>query len=350
VLASQLARLTRDGGDAELAAAFPAGVAWLRVGRERPVEAAQLDFARALGEEQLDLGGDWQSQRARLRQLVAGQRGLLVLDDVWTQDRYEPFRLDTPGVQVLITTRNQTLAGELGGMQVEVGELEPGQCRQLLAAAAGLPLADLPGEADQLFVEVGRLALGVAMVGGIAGRRGPRAWTKLLRRLQERQLGKLAYRFSDSYEHFTLLRAIEVAVDDLDTSDQQRWAELAVFANQGGVPESAMAALWQQFDADELDTGDRISRFLARSLLQNAGEGRYQMHDLQHDVAFLRLGAGLAGAHTRLVDAYAQRVADVVGCSEQAEWAELARSLARKSASDQAWRVADDGYLLTRNS
>jgi WD40 repeat protein len=353
VLAAQVARAVRDGGDAELAAAYPAGVAWVTVGRERPVAAVQLELARALGEDQPDLGGDWRSGRARLQQLAAGQRGLVVLDDVWTQDRYEPFRLNTPGVQLLITTRNQTLADELGGVPIPVGELVQGQARELLASQASLLPQQLPPEAGDLLSLVGNLALGVAMVGAIARDRGPQAWPGLLRRLRERQLGRVAHRFADNYEHATLLRAIEIAVDDLDPADQQRWAELAVFAGQGSVPEPAFTALWQAFDNDDLDTGDRISRFLARSLLQAAGQGRYRLHDLQYDVAFLRLcpdpadaQLSLAEVHARLVDAYARRVADVTGTPAQTGWAELAASLASKPGTDPAWRVADDGYLL----
>jgi WD40 repeat protein len=352
VLAAQLARAVRDG-DAELAAAYPAGVAWVTVGRARPVTAVQLELALAFGEDQPDLGGDWGSGRGRLQKLADGRRGLVVLDDVWTQDRYEPFRLDAPGVQILITTRNETLADELGGVKVCVRELEKDQSRELLASQAGLSPQQLPAETGELLSLVGNLALGVAMVGAIARDRGPQAWPGLLRRLRERQLGKIAHKFADNYEHATLLRAVEVAVDDLDPADQQRWAELAVFAGQGSVPESAIAALWQPFDQDDLDTGDRISRFLARSLLQAAGQGRYRLHDLQYDVAFLRLGddpggaqQSLAEVHARLLDTYRRRVADVAGTPSQAGWPELAAALTGKPAADPAWRVADDSYLL----
>ena len=353
VLAAQMARAVRDGGDDELAYAYRDGVVWVTVGRERAVAAVQLELARAFGEDQPDLDGDWQSGRARLQKLAVDRRGLVVLDDVWKRDRYEPFRLDAPGVQILVTTRNETLADELGGVKVQVGELGKDQSRELLASQAGLPPQQLPAEAGELLVLVGNLALGVAMIGAMARHLGPQAWPGLLRRLRERQLDKIAHKFADNYQHATLLRAIEVAVDDLDRADQQRWAELAVFAGQGSVPESAIAALWQPFDQDYLDTGERINRFLARSLLQAAGQGRYRLHDLQYDVAFLRLGPdpasaqqSLAEVHARLVDAYSRRVTDVAGTPPQAGWPELAAALACKPAADPAWRAADDGYLL----
>jgi hypothetical protein len=74
VLAARLAREVRNGQDRKLAAAFPDGVAWVQVGRERPMTAVQLDLARTLGEDNPDLGGDELSGQARLQQLAADRR------------------------------------------------------------------------------------------------------------------------------------------------------------------------------------------------------------------------------------------------------------------------------------
>ena len=344
VLAAQVARAVRDGSDLELSEIYPAGVAWATVGRGRPIAMVQAELARDFGGDLPDPGGDWRSGRARLQQLAVGKRGLVVLDDVWAQERYEPFRLDVPGVQVLVTTRNQNLAGELGGAQVLVETLDPEQARMLLARLADVPVEGLPEEAGQILAEVGHLALGVAMVGGMAGQYGLEAWPDLLRRLQERRLDEIAQRFPDNYEHATLRPAVEVAVEDLDSADQQRWAELAVFAGEAGVPESAIAALWQPFDADRLASRERIGRFLARSLMQG-GDGRYRLHDLQNDVAGLRLGDDLPATHGRLADVFAGRVAAVAAVPERAGWAELADALTRLP-SEAGWRPIVSEYLL----
>ena len=346
VLAARLARTVLDGTDLELTACCPEGVAWVLVGRERQVIAAQLELARALGEERPDLGVDWRSNRGRLQQLAADRRGLVVLDDVWTAEHYEPFRLNAPRVRVVVTTRNQELASDLGAVLVPVGELESGQSRRLLADAAGVVVDRLPEEAEELLSEVGHLALGVAMVGAMAAGRGSQVWTGLLGRIRQRRLDKVAHRFADNYEYATLLRAIEVAVDDLKPDDRQNWAELAVFAGQGEIPRSAMKALWSSADEDDLDTDDRIDRLRRRSLIQRGGGGRYRLHDLQYDVADLRLGENRGAVHERLVDGYRQRVATSLNTPTSIGWAHLLASLTALPRVHPVWPVADDGYLL----
>ena len=346
VLAACVARAVLDRTDPELAACCPEGVAWVLVGRERPVIAAQLLLAQALGEERPDLGVDWRSNRGRLQQLAADRQGLVVLDDVWSAEHYEPFRLNAPGVRVVVTTRNQELAADLGGVLVAVGELESGQSRQLLADAAGVAVDRLPEEADELLSEVGHLALGVAMTGAMAAGREAQVWTGLLRRIREHRLDKVAHGFADDYQYATLLRAIGVAVDDLEPDDRQDWAELAVFAGQEEIPRSAMQALWSSVDEDDLDTDDRIDRLRRRSLIQRGGGGRYRLHDLQYDVADLRLGANRGAAHERLVDGYRQRVATALNIPASTGWVHLLASLAALPPVHPAWPVVDDGYLL----
>jgi WD40 repeat protein len=346
VMAAQVARAVSGGTDPELAALFPDGVAWMTVGRNRAVPDIQAELAAVLGGDKPGRNEDWQVHRARLRRIVEGRRGLVVLDDVWTRDHYDPVRLDAPGMQVLITTRNQELAGELGFTQVLANELGLDQARELFASLADVPTADLPDDADRVLRHVGYLALGVAMVGGLVQQRGLRALPGLLQRLQERRLDAIAHRGPDRYAHRTLLRAVEVAIEDLDPADQQRWAELAVFAGQGGIPESAMMALWRQFDLDDLVTSDRISQFRARSLIQHLSDGRYQLHDLQADVAALRLGGELPAVHGRLVNAYASQIAAVAGVPAGTGWAEMARALSRNPGSSAVWQSAHRDYVF----
>jgi WD40 repeat protein len=344
VLAARLAHDVRGHADPELAAATPDGAAWVTVGRDRPVAAVQLELARALGDQAPDLGADWRSGQALLLQLAAQRRGLVVLDDVWSLESYRPLQLAAPGVRIVITTRNMLLARDLGAVQVEVAELARADARSLLAAAAGVEVADLPAVADAALDEVGDLALGVAMVGAIIAQHGSRYWGPLLQRLRGRQLDKIGYRFTD-YEHATLLRAVQVAVDDLDPEDRQSWYELAVFAVGTPAPANALRMLWADRDDDALDTAERIDRFLGRSLLQPVGEDHYRLHDLQIDVAARQLGEQLAQVHGRLLDRYRREITDVLGLSER-DWPSVLRELASLGPADPRWARVDDGYLF----
>ena len=346
VLAACLARAVVDGTDFELAACCPDGVAWISVGRDRQPVTAQLELARALGEEHPDLGDDWRSNRIRLHQLGTARRGLIVLDDVWTAEGYEPFRLGIPGLRVVITTRNQKLAADMDAVPVPVGELESSQARQLLAAAAGMAAERMPREADEVLAELGHLALGVAMVGAIASGRGPHVWSALLQRIHEGRLDKIGHHFPDSYQYATLLRAIEVAVDDLDPDDRQRWAELAVFDHQGDIPRSAMRALWSSADEDDLDTNDRIDRLSRRSLIQRASDFGYRLHDLQYDVASLRLGSGLEAARRRLMDGYRQQVTAALDIANSKGWASVPANRTSETSVDPEMDDYSLDYLV----
>jgi hypothetical protein len=190
-----------------------------------------VELALALGGERSDLGEDCRSNLIRLHQLARGRRGLVVLDDVWTSEAFEPLRIQAPGLRTVVTTRNPKLAVSTGGLLVPVGELDPGQSRQLLAQAAEVEVSQLPEEAGALLDELGHLALGIAMAGAMAAGGGPTVWTDLLRRIRDRRLEKITHQFADNYRHARLLAAIEIAVEDLDElADRDRWAELAVFA------------------------------------------------------------------------------------------------------------------------
>ncbi len=57
---------------------------------------------------------------AQLREVLAGRRVLLVVDDVWSSADVEPFRGLDAGSALLITTRNrQTLPSECRGVDVD---------------------------------------------------------------------------------------------------------------------------------------------------------------------------------------------------------------------------------------
>ena len=92
---------------------FPDGVTWLKFGRER----TGADVLRTLATSilHLDPGLPHEQLPSAIRAALAGQRRLLVLDDIWTKEQLQAFdSLAAEGGLLgrLVTTRNNELAGE----------------------------------------------------------------------------------------------------------------------------------------------------------------------------------------------------------------------------------------------
>jgi hypothetical protein len=65
--------------------------------------------------------------------MTAGKAVLVVLDDVWSLEEVEPFRMSPGRSQLLYTTRDRGLAGSLGAESFDVGVLGKKQAREFLA-------------------------------------------------------------------------------------------------------------------------------------------------------------------------------------------------------------------------
>ena len=129
-------------------ARFPDGVTWLAFGRERTgaevlrALASRLGFAAEAG-AQLS-GAELASAVGRA---LAGQRRLLVLDDIWTREQLDAFAaLTAEGGRLgkLVTTRSDELAGE---HKVAVVRLEEEEGLRVLASYMGTTAEELGGEA-----------------------------------------------------------------------------------------------------------------------------------------------------------------------------------------------------------
>ena len=355
VVAAEVARAACPGpdGDPRLIARFGDGVAWIEVGNQAPGNVKQLELALALGGGDPALGEDVGAWRNYLQRLTQGKRGLLVLDDVWTLEMFEALAVDQPGVRILVTTLDRTLPETLDAEALVVQELDRTQARGLLADLVGTPVGELPEQAERLLDQVGDLALGVAMIGSLAGdllRRagslGPTAvWDGILRRLADAQLDRLTRKLP-GYQHRSLAAAVAVCVQDLSPEDQERWAELA--ANRGAAPwpTGALQDLWAGAGLDALDTVETIRRLDQRSLVQRDAGGRVRLHDLQLAVASQRLGDRRPEVNQRLVATWRARLAAELGTLAEAPFADIAAAMADRRTDDLVWSTLDDGYLL----
>ena len=339
------------GADPQVRDRFRDGVAWVAVGSQPSLAAAQYRLAVQFGHGG-PFGANIEENRLHLAKLLEGRACLVILDDVWDSDAFAAFDALPSSSRLVVTTRDRGLAG--GWQSWEVSQLGFDQSLAVLARWVGVEPHQLPPQADSLCLEVGHLALGVATVGALvaAGGGGPTwgpAWTDVLTRLLDADPDRVGAKFAN-YQHATLLRAIDVSLDFLTIEERQRYHELAVFDGQLPVPRIAVEALWAPASYSSPDTGDLLRTLAARSLLTLDERQQVSLHDLQHDVAtyYLRQrSGGVAGGHAQLLDGYRQRIAHHWSPpSDTALFPALAQRLTGLPVWDPLWRAATDGYLL----
>lgn len=310
VLASALAR------DCDVRRSYPDGIVWVHFGQKPDLVQLQSDLAQMLGSRE-SIENETQGSIV-LENLLASKATLLVLDDVWKAPDAMAFDVLGPRCRAVVTTRDAGILHALDGVMYPVELLTETEARRLLADAVGLRPDDLPSEAAEIIEQCGCLPLAVALCGGMA-KAGIR-WTSILDRLRRADLDSIADRQAIYSQHRDIHRAMLASVEVLDPSEQRRFAELAVFANDHALPEAAVATLWQHTgNLNALDTEALLVNFAQRSLVRldapteskQPGEKHVSMHDLLHDLACKLVGdtktlneALLAAYDTRCRDGY----------------------------------------------
>ena len=300
---------------------FRNGIIWLQAGPGKDPVALLADLANHLGlpHAAADFGTEEQG-RNQLVAALRGKRVLIAVDNVC-----EPRQLDVlAGLAlkgtVLFTTRLSKLARSVRAQEVTVGELTPGQALELLSRWMDQTPEALPYGARDLCAQVGSLALGVALAGAMAA--GGRPFTQVLASIKEHP----AQEADLGPAQRVLFSVIEASIAELAEADQERYAQLAVFARRGPFPRDAARALWAP-ELPDAEIDDLLETLTGRNLLMAAGEGWYTAHDLQYDALERRLGAaGLTAAHARLLEGY--RLSYPGGWADAAADPYLARALA----------------------
>ena len=311
---------------------FRDGITWVEYGPGQDPLVLLADLARRIGlPEQESRFATVPQGRDRIGEVLRGKRFLIALDNVWERAPLDAVMGLVPAGAVMFTSRQADLALTFSAIRITVDELTQDQALALLSRWIGrsggelAPQAqtlrirvaslaraitsrwssqapgDLPPEARTLCTRVGNLALGVAMAGAMVaqGRSIPNVLA-----LIEEDLNRIQAEMDPRYAHRTLRAAIEASISDLPDASQQQYEQLAVFAGRGPFTREAAAALWQP-EMSEADMADLLADLTGRSLLSDAGNGRYAAHDLQYDVLRQRLGAtGLATANRRLLDGF----------------------------------------------
>jgi WD40 repeat protein len=301
----------------EVQRAFRDNIFWLKLGQQPQIEDLQRWLARQLG----DPGrfADRYTGKEALRRLLADRAVLLILDDVWNREDAEAFNIAGPRGRLLLTTRDAGLVTALAAREnhYRVELPSAAEAEALLGAAADVAPAALPPAAHQIIARTGRLPLALALCGGIV--RAGTPWHHVLEALQEHDLEFLSADHPAEEQHRNAWVAMDISLRALPEAQRERFAELSVFALGSGVPEAAVATLWQHTGGlSARQTARLLGDFTQRTLVQRTAAiaaeadvaGAITLHDLLHNFAegmALKRHGTLAALHRLLLDAYRVR-------------------------------------------
>jgi transcriptional regulator with XRE-family HTH domain/tetratricopeptide (TPR) repeat protein len=267
----------------QLGPSFPDGQFFLPLhahsAGQRPVEPtdALASLLLTAGVPAAQIPPGLEARAARWRDVVAGKKILLLLDDATSHEQVQPLLPGTAGSLVLVTSRRRLTALQDAAV-ISLDTLSPGEATALLARLAARP-GLRPGDAAMAEITrlCGHLPLAIAMLASHL-RHHP-AWTAV----------SLAAELADTRDRLAVMHAENLSVgaafglsyQDL-TDDQQR-----LFRRLGLIPGPdfdayAAAAL----DATSLATARRhLDGLYDQHLLAEPVPGRYQMHDLLREHA-----------------------------------------------------------------
>ena len=240
--------------DALVHAHFPDGITWLSFGRERKGAEVLQKFASQLRVELAP--GD--ELREGINRALAGQRRLLVLDDIWTEEHRDAFsslNAENGLLGRLVTTRSDELAGEHAQKVVALQDAEG-----LRVLASYMDVKQLTDDsAARRLVELccGNPAM-LRSVAALCKKRGTASTLDYLEKCREKlRLAKLPR--AGDYEYWTLFDALAGSLDFLRGEDEQlaeKCQMLAAFPEDTHVPWFAVGQLW---GVDELETENAVT-------------------------------------------------------------------------------------------
>ena len=256
---------------------YPDGIVWVELGQYADLESCQSLVTEAFGDHRPVV--DVAAGRDRLNQLLLGARTLIVLDNVRSTDQIHAFNINVPESTLLVTTRAAEILFHDASV-CEVGAVEDGEARRILANYSGYVENDLPTEALSVVSRCRGLALALSIAGGMVGE--GRRWRTVDERLRRSDLSSLDARLPDY--PYTLLTALDASVSALLDEHRARFLELIVFDGRGPVPVALLSLLWSLSGVNELDSEDLVLLFSRRGLIRYEPEGNsVTVHDLLLD-------------------------------------------------------------------
>ncbi len=301
--------------DPEVKAKYPNGVLWATLGKHPDVLSLLLGWLPVLGGQPFNVSSA-ETASAMVRGALATGRYLVVVDDAWTAESVELFRVGGPDCATILTTRDSMVARRFGAQPQQIDVLAPDEAIDLLRKAAGEDFDNSERRSAEQLVEVLEylpLAIDIAgaqIADGISINNLKNAIEREIARLDLLDLTPADATKADDTAQKRLSVEASFALSLRGIGDKM----VNAFAWLGVVPEDAafnaraMQTIWGVEDITEAEY--RLAQLRRRALLQDVtGDGqvvrRYRLHDLLHDFARRLLTGNPEATQARLeIQAY----------------------------------------------
>ena len=300
--------------DEDIQQAYSDGILWVTLG-EKPGDLTSRveDLIMILTGSARQHFSSIEAATTRLRELLQDRAILLVIDDVWNRSHLRPFMQGGGRCARLITTRDSATL-PAGTLRIHVDAMESREGTALLGF--GLDEVDENGDLDDRKLEglaerLGHWPLLIDLARPLLRERialGQSVEDSL--RYLDRALDKHGMTAFDARSpetrHEAVSQTIGVSLERFDADEQERLAELSVFAEDLDVPLGAVERLWNaSAGLDDFETEELCGRFFRSSLLLSFDltQRHIRLHDVMRSFLAHRLGAP-EGAHGALADAW----------------------------------------------
>lgn len=257
---------------------FRDGVLWASLSRTDPMSIL-LAFAGALDHDVAEFT-DLASRSAVVRDILAGKRILIVLDDAGSSEEVRPLLPPSGPAAVVVTTRRRNLGTAWGARRFRISTFGDDGTEAVRLFARILGKGRVQQEQAQ-FVEMahllGNLPLAIAVAGCRLAHESNWATADFLERLrcEQHRLGQLVS------EDQSVRLSFNLSFEALSPEQQRLFSTLGALGGEDFSVEAAahIAALPRQLAADLL------RELFNLSLVQQGRPNRYRLHPLLRDYA-----------------------------------------------------------------
>jgi hypothetical protein len=315
---SVLARAVCD--EPQVQAAFPDGILWTTLGPTPNLKTCLREWLGALGATVSGATPTINRLLEALAGALASRSCLLIVDDLWEADHLHVFAVRGPRCQLLVTTRNASLTGELAARIHPVNSMAADEALRLLETWADKKLDGEPSVVKQaILARLGGLPLAIKLAGAYLQRNSAQEWLTSIAGAQglDATLGEVD-------DKGIVAGCLRLSMNALDEPSRSLFAALGIFRENEPIPLVAVTKLWSERGA----TPQTEARWLCNKLAEHAlvelvrDRQALVLHDLVRQMLIDRLGDQHIEAHRSILAAYART----------------------RSGSNWA-TAADDGYL-----